>query len=150
MRQSLCYQTLLTPCVVSYVFTSTARPLGFVQFFRTQWTVISILNFSLPSSVSFRVGPSVAVSEAIRIITDLKPKYSNSEIYVAEKLKALNPATALFLSEASNLALLVSLGSYCHIFTTTNPNSPGLILAGFWAKSPSPCSIRNTPFSPTF
>ncbi|KAI9560547.1 hypothetical protein GHT06_011489 [Daphnia sinensis] len=122
---------------------------GFCAVFSDSTAVISILNHSLPSSVSFRVGLSIAVSEAFRKITDLKPKYSNSEIYVTEKLKALNPATVLFPSEANNLALLVSLGRSCHIFTATSPNSPGLILAGFWAKSPSsPCSTRNIPFSP--
>jgi hypothetical protein len=33
---------------------------------------------------------------------------------------------------------LASFGSFCHVFTTTSPASPGLALASFWANSPAP------------
>ncbi|XP_045023743.1 LOW QUALITY PROTEIN: uncharacterized protein LOC123468139 [Daphnia magna] len=109
--------------------------------------VIRIRNLSLPPSISFRSGLSVALAEAIETIKELRPKYTSSEIILVERLVMLSPAATLSLMEVSNLDLLAIPGNSCHVFTAANPNSPGLALASFWAKYPSPFTTRYAPVS---
>jgi hypothetical protein len=101
-------------------------------------TVLKISNWSLPPGNSLRFGFSLALSAALGIIRSFKYTYSSCEIFVANTQAFLQPATPLFPSELSNLATLASFGSFCHVFTTTSPASPGLALASFWANSPAP------------
>nr|CAH0102049.1 unnamed protein product [Daphnia galeata] len=150
---SLSYTSVdLFPCAINTlncyirVFSNCGAAGHSVVF--TDAAIIRILNLTLPPSISFRSGLSVALAETVETIKELRPKYTSSEIILVERLLLLTKATALSLAEASNLDLLAKLGNSCHVFTAANTNSPGLVLASFWAKSSSPFTTRYAPVSP--
>lgn len=49
--------------------------------------------------------------------------------------------------ESANLTILASPGSFCHVLSITSLQSPGLLLARYWAQSPSLFSSLFVPFS---
>jgi hypothetical protein len=114
--------------------------------FTNSSAIREVLNFSLPSAISFRTGMSLVFSTALEKIREYRQTFSACEVFVPEKLIFLQPATQHYPIEARNLALLATFGSFCHIFTTASAKSPGFILARFWAQSPSPFSTLFAPF----
>lgn len=142
----------LHPCVVSTLHCfirvyQKCGAAGFCVVFTGSSAVLEIFNLSLPPSISFRTGMSLAFLAALEKVCGYRQFFSACEIFVTEKLVFLQPATALSHTEACNLALLNSLGSFCHVFNATSSNSPGLRLARFWAQSPSPFLTSTAPSS---
>ncbi|XP_045032638.1 uncharacterized protein LOC123474490, partial [Daphnia magna] len=83
---SLSYASVdLFPCALNTlrcyirVFVNTGAA-GLCVVFTNSAAVIRILNLTLPPSISFRSGLSVALAEAIETIKELRPKYTSSEI----------------------------------------------------------------------
>lgn len=121
---------------------------GFCVVLADSIGVLKVLNWSLPPDISLRTGFGLAFSEALSIICKYRASHSSCEIFVADKQIYIQPASPLDPTEIGNLAILASLGSYCHVFTDTGPGSPGLSLASVWANSPAPfltVSVNSSP-----
>ena len=101
---------------------------GFCVVLADSIDVLKVLNWSLPPDISLRIGFGLAFSEALSIICKYRTSHSSCEMFVADKQIYIQPASPLDPIEIGNLAILASLGSYCHVFTDTFPDSPGLFL----------------------
>jgi len=109
---------LLHPCVLGtlYCFIRVYHKRGAASFcvvFTDSSAVREILYFSLPPSISFRTGMSLAFSATLEKISKFRQSFSACEIFVSEELIFLQPTAALSPTEASNLALFASIGSFC-------------------------------------
>jgi len=91
--------------------------------------VLKVLNWSLPPGIFLCSIFGLPFSEALSNICKYRTTHSSCEIFVAAKQVYIQPASPLDPTEIGNLAILASLGSYCHFFTVTFPGSPGLALA---------------------
>ena len=100
-----------------------------------QWMSASLLNVFGPSYRQFALcstlDRAIIVKQSLYTASFSSLEFFLRDVYITI---FLNPAASISTLESSISSRLLGLGPACHVIIAADSNSPGLLIASYWAK----------------